>query len=359
MATGWGTDLEHACEPLDVARSKIGDGTHYVVIGRPESGYSQKVRAAMILKGVPHAWIDRNLKSRAVFEAHARVRLIPLVFRPDGSVLQDSTPILEHLEAAFPTPSLHPADGTLRFLSFVLEEFGDEWVDKLMFHRRWRGPEDRIARSTTLARGMLEGHWAAPFAPILRHLVVRRMVPRMALAGSNDNNAPILEASFARTVALLDAHLASRAYLFGGRPAFGDFGVWAQLHQAWMDPTGHAHLEAKTPALVAWLTRMKAPTVEGAFESFAELEPTLRPLFAGEVGPHYLAWALANERAEAVGSPRTELEMEGRLYYQRTFQYPARTLEVLRRRAPANAEPLRTFLAETGCLGAIEKPRRG
>jgi glutathione S-transferase len=35
---------------------------------------------------------------------------------------------------------------------------------------------------------------------------------------------------------LLDAHLAGRSYLFGARPAFGDFGVFAQLYEASIDP---------------------------------------------------------------------------------------------------------------------------
>ncbi len=354
MALGWGTDLAHEKEALEVARGRIGDGEHYVVIGRPESGYSLKVRSALHFKGLPHAWIDRCLKTDALYQTHAKVQLIPLLFLPDGSSMQDSTPILDRLEKERPEPSLHPEDPTLRFLSALLEEFGDEWGNKLMFHYRWGKAEDQLARGTTLARGMLEGHWAAPVAPIVRRFIVRRMVPRMAFAGANANNAPILEAAFASTVELLEAHLSKRAYLFGGRPSFGDFGLWGQLYQAWIDPTCHAHLEAKAGAVVSWLHRMNAPSVEGDFETLDSLDETLRPIFEREVGPHYLAWALANERAEAAGEAQTELEMDGRLYYQRTFKYPARTLEVLRRRAPEGDRTLRTFLAQTGCLGALE-----
>ena len=150
-----------------------------------------------------------------------------------------------------------------------------------MFHYRWTAPEDQVARGTTLARGMLEGHWAAVFAPIVRRFIVRRMVPRMAFAGSNANNAPILEEAFASTVELLDAHLATRSYLFGGRPSFGDFGLWGQLHQAWTDPTAHAHLESKAPSVVAWIQRMKSPSIEDGFETLESLETRKR--FGGGV----------------------------------------------------------------------------
>ncbi|MCP4223833.1 MAG: hypothetical protein GY773_10865, partial [Actinomycetia bacterium] len=43
--------------------------------------------------------------------------------------------------------------------------------------------------------------------PIMARLVVRRMIPRMAFAGANETNKPILEESFVQLVELLEAHL--------------------------------------------------------------------------------------------------------------------------------------------------------
>lgn len=341
--------------PLGGAEA-IGDGVHFVILGRPESGYSLKVRAALRFKGLPHVWIDRCLRTEPLFREHARVALIPLVFWPDGTPRQDSTPILERLEAEHPEPSLHPEDPALRFLSELLEEYGDEWANKLMFHHRWGFPADQRARGDSLARGMLAGHPLRVFAPLVRFFVVRRMIPRMAFAGANANNAPLLEESFTRLVARLEAHLATRPYLFGARPAFGDFGLQGQLQQASIDPTCGAHLRAHGPAVVAWIERMASPSVEGDFESLDALAPTLAPICADEVGPRFLAWDLANERAVAAGEARTELEMDGRLYYQRTFKYPALTLEILRGKhaKAAGAPGLRDFLEETDCLAAFE-----
>lgn len=111
---------------MSEATAQIGDGEHYVIMGRPESGYSVKVRSAMRFKGVSHAWIDRCMRNEKLFQANAEVQLIPLVFMPDGRAVQDSTPILEQLERDHPTPSLHPEDPALRFLSELLEEYGDE-----------------------------------------------------------------------------------------------------------------------------------------------------------------------------------------------------------------------------------------
>ena len=328
----------------------------YVVMGRPESGYSMKVRSGLRYKGLEYEWIDRCLKNEKRFQAHARVQLIPLVFLPDGTVLQDSTPILERLEADHPEPSFHPPDPATRFLSELIEEYGDEWGNKLMFHHRWGFPADQRVRGQSLARGMLEGHPLRIFAPVVAPFVVRRMIPRMAFAGANSNNAPLLEESWHSLLALLQAHLRERPYLFGGRPAFGDFGLWGQLHQAYTDPTCGAALESEAPAVVAWIERMLEPRCEGDFESLAVLEETLRPLLQREVAPRFLAWGVANEAALAEGQAQTELQMDGRLYYQRTFKYPASTLAILRRKFErvGEAPELRRLLQETGCLSALE-----
>jgi glutathione S-transferase len=238
----------------------VGDGEHYVIIGRPESGYSMKVRSAIRYKGVAYEWMDRCLRTKKLFQAHAQVQLIPLVSRPDGGAVRDSTPILEELEERPPEPSLHPSDPGLRTLSELLEEYGDEWANKLMLHHRWGCRTDREHRSGTLARGMLEGHPLRIFAPLLAPFIVRRMVPRTAFAGANENNAPILVESFANLVSMLEAHLAYRPYLFGSRPAFGDFGPIAPFYgHLGRDPNPLSLTQSRAVHLFRWVERMNRP----------------------------------------------------------------------------------------------------
>jgi len=114
----------------------------YRIFGAEMSPYSVKVRSYVRYKDIPHQWILRNGDSQAEFEKHARMPIIPLVVTPEGTGIQDSTPIIEQLEESFPEPSVHPVDGVARFLSALIEEFGDEWGNKWMFHYRW------TARST-------------------------------------------------------------------------------------------------------------------------------------------------------------------------------------------------------------------
>ena len=74
----------------------MADG--YRIIGAEMSPYSVKVRAYFRYKGIPHQWILRNAASQAEFEKHAKMPIIPLVVTPDGIGIQDSTPIIDHVE---------------------------------------------------------------------------------------------------------------------------------------------------------------------------------------------------------------------------------------------------------------------
>ncbi len=107
------------------------------LFGSELSPYSVKVRSYLRYKKIPHTWVVRDSSTLEEFQRHARLPLIPLVLAPDGTAMQDSTPIIEALEARHPEPSIHPPDPTLAFLSALIEEYADEWGNKPMFHFRW------------------------------------------------------------------------------------------------------------------------------------------------------------------------------------------------------------------------------
>ena len=109
----------------------------YRIFGSELSPYSVKVRGWFRYKGIAHDWLTRTPENRAEYDAHARLPLVPLVITPEGAGIQDSTPIMERFEAAFPEPATQPVDPMLAFLSALLEEYGDEWGNKHMFHYRW------------------------------------------------------------------------------------------------------------------------------------------------------------------------------------------------------------------------------
>ena len=118
------------------------------------------------------------------YRKYAKLPLIPVVVTPDGRGLQDSTPIVEQLEAQFAQPSIHPSDPTSAFVSALLEEYGDEWGNKPMFHYRWWYEADQNSAAERLARGMMPGLDDAAIANAAG-AVKGRMVPRLSFVGSS------------------------------------------------------------------------------------------------------------------------------------------------------------------------------
>jgi glutathione S-transferase len=326
------------------------------VFGSELSPYSVKVRSYLRFKGIPHEWIPRNQDNMDEYRKYAKLPLIPLVVTPDGEGLQDSTPILEHFERLEPEPGVHPADPTLAFLSALLEEYGDEWGNKPMFHYRWTYEADQRSAAERIARENLPRASAEQLAGAIE-MIKGRMVPRLRFVGSAPETREPIEGSFLRQLALLEAHLAARPYLFGGRPVFADFGVFPQLYECLTDPTPGALLRERAPRVVAWLERMLSPRAQGDLEGWDALEATLLPFLREEVGGIFFPWTLANARALAAGEKTFRTRLGAHEFTQETQKYHAKSLAALRARYAALPERARldAILARCACL----EPLRG
>src|SRR5690606_13894473 len=100
-------------------------------------------------------FLGRDGENLAEYQRFAKLPLIPLVVTPEDEGIQDSTPILDAIERSHPEPSTHPEEPAARFLSLLLEEFGDEWGNKWMFHLRWARPEDCLSAGGRIAASMV------------------------------------------------------------------------------------------------------------------------------------------------------------------------------------------------------------
>ena len=321
----------------------------YRIFGSEMSPYSVKVRSYARYKGIPHEWIPRTTASEEAYRKYARLPIVPTVATPQDEGLQDSTPIMETLDARFPEPSIHPADPALAFLSALIEEFGDEWGNKLMFHHRWFAQVDQLASAQTLARlAQPQGdetevaQWAA--------MILQRMSTRGHFVGSSPANAPLITGYYFELLDLLEAHLRTRKYLFGGRPAFADFGLGGQMYECSVDPTCGAGMRARGPAVLDWCHRMMEPREDGPFETWESLAPTLKPLLA-YIGRYFLPWTAANARAQEAGEAEFTVDLPGGAYTQPPQKYHARSLGVLRARYAGVADNavLKALLDEAGC----------
>jgi glutathione S-transferase len=330
----------------------MADG--YRIFGAEISPYSVKVRSYFRYKAIPYQWILRNAASQPEYEKYAKMPIIPLVVTPDGTGIQDSTPIIDKIEKLHPEPSIEPDDPVLRFISALIEEFGDEWGNKWMFHYRWARDVDQISSAGRIAR--MRGPKASEQEhAALAGQVRARMVDRVWFVGSNAVTAPQIENGFLDMLRLLDHHLATRPYLFGGRPAFGDFGLWGQIYEMWTDPTAGALIGGSAPHVLDWVHRMLWPKAEGEFETWSTLEPTLMPILTKHVGQQFMPWTCANAKALAEAREEFSVTLGENTWTQKPQKYHARSLGVLRARYAdvADKAALDPILEAAGCLAGL------
>lgn len=325
----------------------------YRIFGAEMSPYSIKVRAYFRYRQIPHQWIARSAAVEDEFKKYARLPIIPAVATPEDQGLQDSTPIMEEMDKRFADRSVHPDDPALAFLGILLEEFGDEWGNKLMFHHRWWEEVDVKATARVLARNMMPDGDDETINNV-ENFIADRMSGRRDFVGSNEQTAPLIRKYYLQLLDLLEAHLETRPYLFGGKPGFGDFGLAAQLYEAYIDPTAGGIMRAKYENVMRWCLNMLDPKDEGDFESYTDLSATLDPVLA-IVGNYFLPWSVANAQALEAGEDSFTVNLAGDDYTQPPQKYHAKSLKVLREKyaAVSDKSSLDPILEKAGCLAHL------
>ncbi len=331
------------------------------MLGVELSPYSVKVRSYLRYKKVPHKWVVRMPSRSGEFAKHAKLPIVPLLIRPDGSAMQDSTPIMDQLALEFPQPSAVPDDPVLAFLSRLLEEYADEWVNKPMFHYRWKAEADQNSASLRLAE--LRMPLVLRYIPIANSIIQaqiateikKRMTGRAWVIGSNEKTEARIEASFRNLLGLLEKHLKARPYLFGGKPSYSDFGLWGQIYSAWTDPTPRSIIETDYPGLKPWIQRMLNPSAEGEFESWSALRAGLMPILKEELGATFLPWVSAVLRALENGEDKLAVQLQGELFEHTVGgpqKYHAKSFAMLKAQFDAieDREELDSILREADCL---------
>lgn len=323
----------------------------YRIFGAEPSPYSVKVRSYMRYKGIPHKWVPRTTDVMEEYQRYARLPLIPCLVAPDNTAMQDSTPIIEALEAQFPDPAILTGDPAADFISALLEEYGDEWGNKHMFHYRWTYEEDQKATAKWIAaETVADGN--EEMRDGIEGMIMGRMPGRLWFVGSSEQTRDQIEGSFKRLLQRLEDHLRNREYIFGGRPAMADFGIWPQLYQTSIDPTPRKVMLSGFPAVLEYVDRMLFPEAIGEFEALDDLMPTLGPLLEDEVGGLFLPWSDSNARALAAEEESFAVALQGSDFSQKPQKYHARSLGALRAKydAVSDKSSLDPILERTGCL---------
>ncbi len=332
------------------------------LVGAPASPYTRKMVALLRYRRIPYriTWGDPATTLDAMGIARPRPTLHPtfLFETADGEPepMCDSTPIIRRLESACPGRSVLPEDPALAFVDYLIEDFGDEWCTKYMFHYRWHRDLDADNAGTLLPLAM---DITMPDAAReqLKRAYSERQIGRLHVVGSNDSTAPVIEASYRRFLEAMEGLLARQPFALGKRPGCGDFGLFGQLTQlVGLDPSPRAIAHEVSPRTVAWVQRL---------EDLCGLEPqpsdwaaidSLRGALGGllcEIGRVYAPAMLANAAALARDEKSWEAEIDGALWTQKTFPYQAKCLRWLHEQYAAlddaAGERVDALLAGTGC----------
>ena len=331
-----------------------------VIVGAPGSPYSRKLRAVLRYRCIPHRWIVRGSRSDHDIP-DVPVSLMPvLVFpgvggAPDRAAI-DSTPLIRQLEELYPERSVIPPDPGMAFIDALVEDYGDEWLTKAMFHYRWAFDADVAKAASILPRWSRVNVPEQTIAGISK-MISSRQIERLWVVGSNETTGPVIEASYRRFLEILDAHLTEQPFVMGARPGASDFGLFGQLTQLVLfDPTPAAIALERSPRVVTWVDVVEdlsgLEVGDGDWTPREAVPATLRALLA-EVGRVYAPFLLANAAALEGGAEQVECEIDGRKWVQKPFPYQGKCLRWLREGHGALAPDDRTFvdslLSGTGC----------
>ena len=330
------------------------------VMGLPASPYTRKLLAVLRYRRIPHVLISR-VQARQRDLPSPKVPLLPTLYREGDNgleVLTDTSPIIRMLEQEVPGRSVIPSDPALALIDMLLEDYGDEWLTKAMFHYRWTYAPDIQRSKHVLPLWSLPLPCSAQEAAETGERFGNRQIERLRVVGSTPATGPMIEASYRRFLDIAGRHLSAHPFLLGGRPGSGDFGIYGQLTQlAMFDPTPMELAMQVAPRVHAWTSAVDdlsglEPDTSEWFEAGA-LPQTVGELLS-EIGRTYVPVMLANARAAMTGDEAFSVDLEGSTWEQRTFPYQAKCVTWLRTAytelGSNDQSRFDMAIAETGCL---------
>jgi glutathione S-transferase len=286
----------------------------YTLWGTTHSFYTGKIRSYLTKKGVAFRELyPTHPHFQTVVVPAVGLMVVPILETPDGQILQDTSDMIDHLEARWPHPLMIPETPVQRAVAWLLGAFGSEGLLPAGMHYRWsyRAQQEDFLRAEfgravhagpDRARRRLAGeqlmNYFNGFLPVL---------------GVMPGTIPTVEAAYLELLEALDVHFQHHPYLLGGRPSIADFGFMAPLfaHLA-RDPVPATLMKNIAPNVYRWTERMNLAQVsDGEFpqqdESYPPgddipetLVPLLEHIFA-DWGPevaayarHYNGWVQAN-----------------------------------------------------------------
>ena len=249
----------------------------YRLFGTPASLYTGKARSYLIKQHI-------GFENMAAGDPHFRNSILPKIGRwiipvlecPDGTLVQDSSEIIEYFEAGGTVPyPARPTTALHRLVGQIFELFGGEGLLRPAMHYRWNFDDANMP--------FLSQDFPAALAPPnatfeernnIFAMASQRMRKAMSSFGVSAQTAPAIEESYSEFLHLLNTHFQDSPYLLGGRPTIGDYGLIAPLYaHLGRDPFPAQLMKSGAHRVWRWVERMNAPDLDSG--EYAGADPGL------------------------------------------------------------------------------------
>lgn len=221
----------------------------YILHAADVSYFSGKVRPAFAQKSL---WMREVMPDIAMIKRRTGVHYFPAVETPDGELWQDSSDILDRLEAAHPGPALYPTTPVQRVVAFLIELYGDEMGILPAMHYRWSFEQSVRKVCVDFSTPTGEEGGGNRFA--------ERMKGTLPLLGITPETAPAIEAHTRELLDRLGEHFRRHRFLLGDAMSLADCALMGPFY-------GHLYRDAVPERLLyetafpvcSWIERTNRP----------------------------------------------------------------------------------------------------
>ncbi len=222
------------------------------------SYYSNKLRVFLNYKQVPYRLLQTGFEDyMQKMPELAGVAQIPVVLTPDNRVMHDSTPMMEWFEGEYAARAAVPEDSRLAWLMWLIEEFSDEYMVRVLNRTRWGSDASARTLGARIARRFSRGQPTAVINERAQMLRERQTGNNRVLGLETVEACQNVDQQLLDFLAILDKHLSEYGYLLGDRPSMADFALFGAFWAHGLnDPWSAEILEVNAPQVCNWVQEM-------------------------------------------------------------------------------------------------------
>ena len=279
------------------------DAQPFRLFGVERSYFAGKVRPAFRAKRVYFEEVYPQRADYMDLRRRTGNTMLPQVITPEDNTWQDSSEILDNIEARYPTPALYPPTPVQWVVANLLELVADEFIALAAMHYRWSAPEsEKDARAAFAAQS---GEWEAPnkFADMI--------LSRLPAMGINETSIPLIEEQYAEMLEIMARILKDQSFLLGEQMSLGDCGLAGPMYaHLFLDLVPGQIMRNNATPVAHWIERMNHPN-PSTFKGFLSEDalhpamPDLLRLIGQDAVPMFLdaltaidAWADSRDTSE-------------------------------------------------------------